>query len=147
MTQNNPYRITEKQMVEVDLAELNRLRKIEQSARAHIMAAGDIQAQAKIDLVLRADLRLPATTKPLPPREPTVSDLPARHDGSADTDPLYGEAVALVCTNKRGSISFLQRKLRINWDRAQSLFARMVKENICTGYDAPFVGVVNSNDA
>jgi len=45
-------------------------------------------------------------------------------DGSA-TDPLYNQAVAVVCTNQRASISLIQRHLRVGYNRAARLLEAM----------------------
>ncbi|OEZ91522.1 recombination-associated protein RdgC [Duganella phyllosphaerae] len=45
-------------------------------------------------------------------------------DGSA-TDPLYDQAVAVVRTNQRASISLIQRHLRVGYNRASRLLENM----------------------
>ncbi|WP_308494673.1 DNA translocase FtsK [Duganella lactea] len=62
-----------------------------------------------------------------PVREQRVAgaagDVPAG-DGSA-SDPLYEQAVAVVQTNRRASISLVQRHLRIGYNRAARLLEAM----------------------
>jgi len=48
----------------------------------------------------------------------------SKDDRLGETDPLYDEAVAFVTSSGRVSISSVQRKLRIGYNRA----ARMVEE-------------------
>jgi S-DNA-T family DNA segregation ATPase FtsK/SpoIIIE len=55
-------------------------------------------------------------------------------DGGADaeTDPLYDQAVAVVLKSRRASISFVQRDLRIGYNRAARLIEQMEKAGIVT---------------
>jgi S-DNA-T family DNA segregation ATPase FtsK/SpoIIIE len=50
-------------------------------------------------------------------------------DGGADaeTDPLYDQAVAVVLKSRRASISFVQRDLRIGYNRAARLLSKWKK--------------------
>ncbi len=52
------------------------------------------------------------------------SGLPAGNDGGDDLDPLFDEAVQIVATTRRASISNIQRRLKIGYNRA----ARIVEE-------------------
>jgi S-DNA-T family DNA segregation ATPase FtsK/SpoIIIE len=53
-------------------------------------------------------------------------------DGGADAeaDPLYDQAVALVVKSRRASISYVQRDLRIGYNRAARLIEQMEKAGI-----------------
>ena len=55
-------------------------------------------------------------------------------DGGADAeaDPLYDQAVAIVLKSRRASISFVQRDLRIGYNRAARLVEQMEKAGIVT---------------
>lgn len=55
-------------------------------------------------------------------------------DGGADVeaDPLYDQAVAIVLKSRRASISFVQRDLRIGYNRAARLIEQMEKSGIVT---------------
>jgi len=55
-------------------------------------------------------------------------------EGGADVeaDPLYDQAVALVLKSRRASISFVQRDLRIGYNRAARLIEQMEKSGIVT---------------
>ena len=46
-------------------------------------------------------------------------------DGSDESDPLYDEAVEFVLDSRRASISSVQRKLRIGYNRAARLIETM----------------------
>lgn len=52
------------------------------------------------------------------------------------TDPLYSDAVELVSTNKKASVSFLQRALKIGYNRAARLIEGMEEEKIISLIDA-----------
>ena len=58
-------------------------------------------------------------------------------DSDEDADPLYDEAVAFVTESRRASISAVQRKLRIGYNRA----ARMIETMEAAGV----VSEMNSN--
>jgi S-DNA-T family DNA segregation ATPase FtsK/SpoIIIE len=54
-------------------------------------------------------------------------------DGSSDDDPIdpkYDEAVAIVASQRNASISFLQRKLRVGYNRAARMIEHMEKEGV-----------------
>jgi S-DNA-T family DNA segregation ATPase FtsK/SpoIIIE len=57
-------------------------------------------------------------------------------DGGGGTDELFNEAVALVITHQQGSISLLQRRLKVGYSRA----ARLIDEMEQTGVVGPFTG-------
>lgn len=49
---------------------------------------------------------------------------------SEDYDPLYDEAVAFVCETRRGSISSVQRKLKIGYNRAARIIEQMEMDGV-----------------
>ena len=60
-------------------------------------------------------------------------DLFGEEGGDAELDPLYDEAVAFVLRSRRASISFVQRQLRIGYNRA----ARLVESMEAAGLVSP----------
>jgi len=51
----------------------------------------------------------------------------------ADTDPLYDEAVNIVVESKKASISYLQRRLKIGYNRSANLIEAMEREGVVSG--------------
>lgn len=67
-------------------------------------------------------------------REAITTDFGGDSDGRSDE--LFNEAVALVITHQQGSISLLQRRLKVGYSRA----ARLIDEMEQTGVVGPFTG-------
>ena len=67
-------------------------------------------------------------------RETQLSDY--GEGGQAGKDELFNEAVALVITHQQGSISLLQRRLKVGYSRA----ARLIDDMEQTGVVGPFTG-------
>ncbi|MBI5184194.1 MAG: DNA translocase FtsK 4TM domain-containing protein [Nitrospinae bacterium] len=59
-----------------------------------------------------------------------VEEKDAGGEDGDDYDPVYDEAVALVTSTRMASISMVQRKLRIGYNRAARLIEKMEKEGI-----------------
>jgi DNA segregation ATPase FtsK/SpoIIIE, S-DNA-T family len=57
-------------------------------------------------------------------------DSPAPTDNENDTDDRYDEAVNIVCESGQASISMLQRRLRVGYNRAARMIETMEKEGI-----------------
>jgi S-DNA-T family DNA segregation ATPase FtsK/SpoIIIE len=51
-------------------------------------------------------------------------------DIDSNSDPLYEEAVKVVLESRKTSISFLQRKLRIGYNRAANIIESMEMKGI-----------------
>ena len=68
-------------------------------------------------------------------RESQVSDFSAEGI-STDQDDLLNDAISLVVTHQQGSISLLQRRLKVGYSRA----ARLIDEMEKTGVVGPFTG-------
>lgn len=80
--------------------------------------SGDLQSKSQpvfIDEVTTGQLETPI------PGETPSSD----GDGDSESDPLFDEAVALVTESRNASISSVQRKLRIGYNRAARIVEKM----------------------
>ena len=64
----------------------------------------------------------------------SVFDKTAMGGGSSDDD-LYNQAVAIVRNDKKTSISYVQRRLRIGYNRAAVLIERMEEEGVLSAPD------------
>jgi len=51
-------------------------------------------------------------------------------ENTNDLDPLYDEAVAIVTSSRKASISYLQRRLKIGFNRAARLIEDMENQNV-----------------
>jgi len=69
-------------------------------------------------------------------RESQVSELGGNGPGDSGNDDLFSEAVSLVITHQQGSISLLQRRLKVGYSRA----ARLIDQMEQTGVVGPFTG-------
>jgi S-DNA-T family DNA segregation ATPase FtsK/SpoIIIE len=74
-------------------------------------------------------------TDPVEGDEPSVAD---NAFGASSGDPeedMYREAVAAVMRDKRPTTSYVQRVLRIGYNRAASMIERMEREGLITAAD------------
>jgi S-DNA-T family DNA segregation ATPase FtsK/SpoIIIE len=67
------------------------------------------------------------------PAEGGAEPIPGIETGPDEADPLYGEAVKIVIETRKASISYIQRRLKIGYNRA----ARMVEEMEKSGLVGP----------
>ncbi len=78
---------------------------------------------------------VPGVTEAVEGEEPSVSD---NAFGTSSGDPeedMYREAVAAVLRDKRPTTSYVQRVLRIGYNRAASMIERMEREGVITAAD------------
>ena len=55
--------------------------------------------------------------------------------GDGSDEDLYAQAVEIVRNDKKASTSYVQRKLRIGYNRAASLIERMEEEGVISAAD------------
>ena len=67
-------------------------------------------------------------------RESQINEISG--DNSSDKDELFNDAVSLVVTHQQGSISLLQRRLKVGYSRA----ARLIDDMEQNGVVGPFTG-------
>ena len=65
----------------------------------------------------------------------SVFDKTAMGSGSSSDDDLYNQAVEIVRNDKKASISYVQRRLRIGYNRAAVLIERMEEEGVVSAPD------------
>lgn len=61
-----------------------------------------------------------------------VSDINDFNDNGNGDDALYQQALAIVRRDKKTSISYVQRQLRIGYNRAAIIIERMEQEGVLT---------------
>ena len=52
----------------------------------------------------------------------------AREEGGEEADELYGRAIEIVAESRNASISYLQRRLKVGYNRAARMIERMEQE-------------------
>jgi len=55
---------------------------------------------------------------------------PASDDRDADVDEMFDRAVAIVADSRNASISYLQRRLKVGYNRAARMIEHMENEGI-----------------
>lgn len=79
--------------------------------------------------------------------EATAKEKPAPFNGEAAEDPLYEQAVEVVKAEQKGSVSMVQRRLSIGYNRAARLIERMEQEKILSVPNAAGIRTLLSKDA
>ncbi len=69
---------------------------------------------------------------PIPTCKGKVSDINDFNDNDNGDDALYQQALAIVRRDKKTSISYIQRQLRIGYNRAAIIIERMEQEGVLT---------------
>ncbi len=67
--------------------------------------------------------------------EETSSTIHIENENNSDEDDIYNQAVEIVHTEKKTSISYLQRRLRIGYNKAATFIERMEEEGILSSSD------------
>ena len=65
----------------------------------------------------------------------TLRKLWEANTSASSDDDLYNQAVAIVRNDKKTSISYVQRRLRIGYNRAAVLIERMEEEGVLSPAD------------
>jgi S-DNA-T family DNA segregation ATPase FtsK/SpoIIIE len=61
----------------------------------------------------------------------------AREEQGEETDELYGRAIEIVAESRNASISYLQRRLKVGYNRAARMIERMEQEGMVGPQDGP----------
>ena len=67
---------------------------------------------------------------------PEAGTGPGEIDDSGESDPLYDQAVAFVTETRRASISAVQRRLRVGYNRAARLIETMEAAGIVSSLES-----------
>lgn len=104
--------------------------------RVHGSFVKDSEVEAVVDFLKKQ--RAPEYVEAVTEGELNTKDSPAVFDSTAmganDND-LYAQALAIVRNDKKASTSYIQRKLRIGYNRAAALIDRMEEEGIVSAAD------------
>ncbi|MBV7542088.1 hypothetical protein KW835_13400 [Acidovorax sp. sic0104] len=94
-------------------------------------------SQQQLDIAQTPMGAAPPSAIPRAPAKPpiTVVDLNANYKGLPEDDPLLGEARQLVIEDQRASISYMQRKLRIGYNRAAALLEELERQKVLSQCD------------
>ena len=90
---------------------------------------GPLVTDAEVDQVVRFISGQGAPTYIEEVTEEPEAALPGMA-GDGEYDPLYDQAVALVCRERKASTSFVQRHLQIGYNRAARIVDQMESEGV-----------------
>ena len=85
---------------------------------------------------LPASLQNAPAAETLPTRTARAAPAPHCEAAGDGPDPLYAEALELVLKDQKASISYVQRKLLIGYNRAAALLERMESDGVVSRMDA-----------
>jgi hypothetical protein len=99
------------------------------------MPTGEELAEPEVTPVTKVEAAKPAATPaPAPAEQPVITPItPAEAPAPAaagEVDPLFNQAAAVVLKTRRPSISFIQRHLHIEYDRAARLIEQMEQNGL-----------------
>ena len=95
------------------------------SGDAQILRMGYAAARLEIE---HLNTQLQAAREEIKRRDATSA--PLSHPYSNEPDQLYDQAVALVLKDRKASISYVQRKLRIGYNRSANLLEQMERAGL-----------------
>ena len=104
--------------------------------RVHGSFVKDSEVEAVVDFLKKQGA--PEYIEEVTEGELNTKDSPAVFDSTsmgADDNDLYSQALAIVRNDKKASTSYIQRKLRIGYNRAAALIDRMEEEGIVSAAD------------
>jgi S-DNA-T family DNA segregation ATPase FtsK/SpoIIIE len=86
-----------------------------------------VKAQGEPDYI--AEVTQESSSAAIPGLEPIKSK-------DAESDPLYDEAVHIITESRRASISYLQRRLKVGYNRAATMIEDMEKAGVVSAVQA-----------
>ncbi len=82
-----------------------------------------VKSQGEPDYISEVIQEAPSDSAAIPGLEPLVSK-------GEESDPLYDEAVHIITESRRASISYLQRRLKVGYNRAATMIEDMEKAGV-----------------
>ena len=82
-----------------------------------------VKTQGEPEYISAVVEEAPSNSSAIPGLEPLV-------DKSSETDPLYDEAVHVITDSRRASISYLQRRLKVGYNRAATMIEDMEQAGV-----------------
>jgi DNA segregation ATPase FtsK/SpoIIIE, S-DNA-T family len=97
-------------------------------SRVHGPFVGDAEVEAVVRFLKKQGR--PTYIDDITREEENALGLPGGGDDGDGGEPLYDQAVALVCRERKASTSFVQRYLQIGYNRAARIIERMEREGV-----------------